>query len=85
MGIHGFAMLLDQHAYTPEPEGMWIAGTGRAEILVRSVFPVHHFRVTAASPIRTTFTVSAGAGPRRSRSFPALERRSMCRREGVRA
>ena len=53
---------LDQHAYPPEPEGMWIAGTGRAEILVRSVFPVHHFKVTAASPIRTTFTVSAGAG-----------------------
>jgi hypothetical protein len=53
---------LDQHAYPPEPEGMWIAGTGRAEILVRSVLPVHHFRVTAASPIRTMFTVSAGAG-----------------------
>ena len=52
---------LDQHAYPPEPEGMWIAGTGRAEIIVRTVSPVHHFRVTAGSPIRTTFTVSAGA------------------------
>ena len=54
---------LDQHAYPPEPDGMWIAGNGRADIIVRSVLPVHHFTVTAASPIRTTFTVLPGRRP----------------------
>ncbi len=28
---------LDEHAYPPEPEGMWISGNGRADIIVRSV------------------------------------------------
>lgn len=57
-----FLYFLDRHAYPPEPEGMWIAGTGRADIIVRTVSPIDHFIVTAASPIRTTLTVSAGAG-----------------------
>jgi hypothetical protein len=57
-----FLYFLDQHAYPPEPEGMWIAGTGRADIIVRTVDPIDHFIVTAKSPIRTVFTVSAGAG-----------------------
>ena len=26
---------LDQHAFPPEPPGMWVAGDGRAEIIVR--------------------------------------------------
>jgi hypothetical protein len=55
---------LDEHAFPPEPEGMWISGSGRAEIIVRTVNPVGHFRITAGSPIRSTFTVSAGAGSR---------------------
>jgi hypothetical protein len=52
---------LDQHAFPPEPDGMWISGSGRADILIRSAPPVDHFTVTAFSPIQTQFTVSAGA------------------------
>ena len=51
---------LDQHAYPPEPDGMWIAGDGRADILVRSERPLDHLVVTVMSPIATTFTISAG-------------------------
>jgi hypothetical protein len=59
---------LDEHAHTPEKidadghEGIWIAGNGRADILVRSEWPIDHLRITALSPIRTTFIVSMG-GP----------------------
>jgi hypothetical protein len=51
---------LDENAYTPEPTGMWISGSGRADILIRSDEPLHHLAVTATSPIRTVLTVSAG-------------------------
>jgi hypothetical protein len=57
---------LDEHAHTPEKvdaeghEGVWIAGNGRADILVRSEWPVDHLTITARSPIRTTFIVSMG-------------------------
>ena len=53
---------LDQHAYPPEPDGMWIAGDGRADIIVRTDRPIHHLTVTAFSPIQTIFSASAG-GP----------------------
>ena len=58
---------LDEHAHTPETidqaghQGVWIAGDGRADILVRCEWPIGHLRITAESPIRTTFTVSMGA------------------------
>jgi len=58
--------LLDEHAYRPEKidaeghEGLWIAGDGRADILVRSDWPIDRLRVTASSPIPTTVTMSAG-------------------------
>jgi hypothetical protein len=52
---------LDNHAFPPEPDGMWIAGGGRADIIVKTEEPVHHFAITASSPIRTTLTISAGA------------------------
>jgi len=58
---------LDDHAYIPETidkeghQGVWIAADGRADILVRSDGPIHHFTMTVASPIRTLFVVSAGA------------------------
>ena len=60
--------LLDEHAYRPEKidpeghEGLWIAGDGRADILVRSDWPIDHLRVTATSPIRTVVVMSMGAG-----------------------
>ena len=56
-----FLYFLDKHAYPPEPDGMWIGGDGRAEIIVRTVEPIHHFQVTAFSPITTVLTMSAGA------------------------
>jgi hypothetical protein len=65
---------LDQHAFPPEPEGMWISGSGRAEIIVRSLERVDHFRVSAASPIRSTLTVSAGAGSREALVEPGRPR-----------
>ncbi len=58
---------LDEHAYNPEPpdehgvEHLWIAGDGRADILMRCEWPIDHLTITADSPINTTFTVSAGA------------------------
>ena len=52
---------LDQNASPPEPAGMWVSGAGRADILVRSVDPIHHLAVDAQSPIRTVLTVSLGA------------------------
>lgn len=54
---------LDAHAYTPDPEGIWISGGGRADILVRSENPLDHLVVTAMSPIRTLFTISVGGAP----------------------
>ncbi|MGE5246409.1 MAG: hypothetical protein ACM3SQ_19465 [Betaproteobacteria bacterium] len=54
---------LDENAYTPEPTGfMWVSGNGRSDIVVRADRPVHALRMTITSPIRTTFTASAG-GP----------------------
>ena len=51
---------LDQNAWPPEPPGMWISGSGRAEIILRAERPVRHLFVEAESRIRTTVTVSLG-------------------------
>ena len=51
---------LDQNAWPPEPPGMWISGSGRAEIILRAERPVDHLVVEAESQIRTTITVSLG-------------------------
>jgi hypothetical protein len=51
---------LDQNAFPPEPPGMWISGSGRADILVRSVDAIHHMAVSAESPIHTVLTVAMG-------------------------
>jgi hypothetical protein len=62
---------LDEHVYPPETidadghRGMWIAGDGRADILMRSEWPVASLRVTASSPIPTVLIMSAGAEERR--------------------
>jgi hypothetical protein len=58
---------LDEHAYNPERvdneghQGVWIAGDGRADILMRCDWPIGHLVVTAESPIRTVFIASAGS------------------------
>ncbi|MGE3511534.1 MAG: hypothetical protein AB7N65_21910, partial [Vicinamibacterales bacterium] len=51
---------LDQHAFPPEPMGMWVAGDGRADIIVRCEDPIDHLAITAVSPIRTVFSMSMG-------------------------
>jgi hypothetical protein len=62
---------LDEHAHTPEvvdaagDKGIWVGGDGRADILMRCEWPIGHLRVTAESPIRTTFIMSAGAAESR--------------------
>jgi hypothetical protein len=60
---------LDERAYLPEQPGsdpaeraVWVSGAGRSDILVRSDHELDHLQVTVQSPIRTVFTVSAGAG-----------------------
>src|SRR5262249_53470926 len=58
---------LDEHSSPPEAvdtdlnKGIWIAGDGRADIVVRCEWPIDHLRVTARSPVATTFTMSMGA------------------------
>jgi hypothetical protein len=54
---------LDQHAWPPEPHGMWVSGGGRADIIVRTVHPVAHLVVEAESPIHTVLTVTMGSHP----------------------
>ena len=43
-------------------QGVWIAGDGRADILVRCEWPIDHLAMTVSSPIRTVFIASMGAG-----------------------
>lgn len=52
---------LDRHAFPPEPPGMWVAGDGRADIIVRCEDDLEWLRVTAVSPIQTVLTMSMGA------------------------
>jgi hypothetical protein len=51
---------LDQNAWPPEPNGMWISGAGRADIIVRTVRPIDHLEVEAESPIPTVLVMSMG-------------------------
>jgi hypothetical protein len=53
---------LDQNAFPPEPSGMWVSGSGRADIIVRSEKPIQFLAVEAESPIHTVLTVSLGRG-----------------------
>jgi len=57
-----FLYFLDRNAWPPEPEGMWVSGAGRADIIIRVVDPLGHLAVEAESPIATVVTVSLGAG-----------------------
>ncbi|MCU1385680.1 MAG: hypothetical protein JWL71_4377 [Acidobacteria bacterium] len=57
---------LDEHAYPPEQidaaghTGVWIAGDGRADIIMRSDWAIDHLRMTVESPVATVFIASAG-------------------------
>lgn len=61
---------LDENAFPPEPDGMWVSANGRADIIVRAVDPVAHLEVEAWSPIETTLTLSMGAGRKEIRLKP---------------
>jgi hypothetical protein len=67
---------LDEHAYSPETidaqghQGIWIAGDGRAEILVRCEWPIDHLAITAESRVPNTFTVAMGGPAARVRLEP---------------
>jgi hypothetical protein len=67
---------LDRHAYVPEvveppdKQGIWIAGDGRADILVRSEWPIDHLTITAETHIPTTFIVSMGRAESRVAMVP---------------
>jgi hypothetical protein len=69
---------LDEHAYLPETvdehgtKGFWLAGDGRADIIVRCEWPIDHLRVTAASPIPTTVIMSLGSGQSTARVTPSV-------------
>jgi len=58
---------LDEHAYSPETidadgnRGVWISGSGRADILVRCEWPIDRLVLSVSSPIRTVFTASMGS------------------------
>jgi hypothetical protein len=62
---------LDPHAFPPEPMGkapdgstvwgIWVSGSGRADIIVRTAFPLDHLQVEAESPVRTDLTMTLGA------------------------
>jgi len=61
---------LDRHAFPPEPVGkapdgsnlfgMWVAGGGRADIILRSENALDHLLITSESPIPTVFTIECG-------------------------
>jgi hypothetical protein len=53
--------LIDEHAFQPEPHGIWVAGEARADLLVRNLTE-GHVRLQFESPIANRVTVSAGRG-----------------------
>jgi hypothetical protein len=59
---------LDEHSYFPElpdangKRSLWIAGDGRADIIVRCEWPIERLSVTAESRVPTTFVMSMGKG-----------------------
>jgi hypothetical protein len=58
---NGFLLyFLDQNSWPPEPQGMWISGSGRTDIIVRTVKPVPYLVAELQSPIHTTVTVAMG-------------------------
>ncbi|HSC27576.1 MAG TPA: hypothetical protein VLD67_09890 [Vicinamibacterales bacterium] len=62
--------LIDEHAFAPEPAGIWVAGAARADILIRSADQPPYLRVELESPIANEVRLSAGSGTRRVRLEP---------------
>jgi hypothetical protein len=61
---NGFLLyFLDQNSWPPEPQGMWISGSGRTDVIVRTVKPVDRIVAELQSPIHTTVTVAMGDKP----------------------
>ena len=81
---------LDEHAYNPETvdaqghQGVWIAGGGRADILVRCDWPIDHLEMTAESREPTVFTVSMGGAETEARLEPDKPRSFNVPAAGVR-
>jgi hypothetical protein len=67
---------LDEHAHPPEvvgpngEKGIWVAGDGRADMIVRAEQPIDHLHITVVSPISTEFIVSAGRAESRVALMP---------------
>lgn len=57
--------LLDSHTFDPEPEGIWVEGRARGDIIVRTGRPRPYLRVTLHCPIRNVVTLRAGGPARR--------------------
>jgi hypothetical protein len=84
---------LDPHAFPPEPVGkavdgstvwgIWVSGSGRAEIIVRTAFPVDHLEIEAESPIRTVVTLTLGAAPGSTTVVPKQVSRLELKASGV--
>ncbi len=75
---------LDQNAWPPEPNGMWISGGGRAEVIVRTPWPIEGIEVEVESPIHTTLTLSLGADPVSVRIEPGKVQTFVVQASGVR-
>jgi len=54
---------LDQNSWPPEPNGMWISGAGRSDIIVRAAFPIQYMQFEAESPVPTVITIALGSTP----------------------
>jgi hypothetical protein len=54
---------LDQNSWPPEPNGMWISGSGRSDIIVRAPFPIEYMEFEAESPVPTVITIALGGAP----------------------
>src|SRR6185503_5574428 len=85
---------LDENAWPPEPTGenpdgtrifsIWISGSGRADIIVRSAWPVEHLEMELGSDIATVVTLSAGAGSMTRTLVPKQTQKFNLKTSGVR-
>jgi hypothetical protein len=85
---------LDENAWPPEPTGenpdgtrifsIWISGSGRADIIVRSAWPVEHLEMEVESDIDTVITLDAGAASVTRRLVPKQTQKVDVKTSGVR-
>jgi len=82
---NGFLLyFLDQNSWPPEPQGMWISGSGRTDVIVRTVKPVQYIVAELQSPIQTTVTVAMGGKPVTVQLKPGLPQTIRVPASGVR-